>query len=177
MGFPPEIYEIITAIQASFFLSHKIRTNTEVVLAFIDENLVIHYIGSELRFLGPDERSIGMLLMKALEKKDAAHAKKIQSTPGIWIQKKKIEDLFCEFRENSQIIVADKDTETDLDKIPQKNITLMIPYLQKEGLISEIFFSNQSLLKFGIRELPINLRTCLTILKFHSFIDNTSGVL
>ncbi|MDD1779359.1 MAG: hypothetical protein LUQ65_14425 [Candidatus Helarchaeota archaeon] len=176
-GFPTEIYNIIMAIQAAYFLSHKIRTNTEVLLAFLDNDLVIHYIGSELRFLGPDERSIGMLLMKALEKKDAAREIKIQSTPGIWIQKKKIADLFCELGENSQIIVADTEAETDLERIPQKNITLIISNMQREELDGERLFPNQIILKFGIKDLPTTKRSYLAILKFYSCIDNASGFL
>jgi tRNA pseudouridine-54 N-methylase len=171
MGFPPEIYDIIMAIQASFFLSHKIRTNTEVLLAFLDEDLVLHYIGSELRFLGPDERSIGMLLMKALEKKDAAREIRIQSTPGIWIQKKKIEDLFRDLSEDGQIIIVNEDADTELQGIFPKNTTLIIPNFQMGTLGIEKYFSNRILFKFKVQDLPINRRTYLTILKFHSFID------
>lgn len=170
MGFPPEIYDIIMAIQASFFLSHKIRTNTEVLLAFVDDELVVQYIGSELRFLSPDERSIGMLLMKALEKKDAAHKTKIQSTPGIWIQKKKIKDFFHELSEKNQIIIADEDFNNELQGIFEQNITFIIPNF----FPVEKYFSDRIVSKFKIKDLPINRRNYLAILKFHSLIDNSS---
>lgn len=172
-GFPPEIYEILIAIQASFFLSHQIRINTNVSLMFLDENLVIEYIGTELQFLGPDERSIGMLLMKALEKKDKAHNNvRIRSTPGIWIQRRKTEDILNEFRDSSQIILADNDSDADLEEVPQKDLTLFIPVIQNGASSIESFFSDQPVLKFKIKDLPKTQRAFLTILRFYSFIDN-----
>jgi len=171
-GFPPEIYEIILAIQAAFFLSHKIRVNTHFSLMFLDENLVIEFIGTELRFLGPDERSIGMLLMKALEKKDRVQRNiKIRSTPGIWIQRRTVEDLLYELEENSQIILVDNDLDVELEEISQKHIIFLIPIMQNGVAFVEKYLYQQPILKFKVKDLPEIRKTFLTILKFYSLID------
>jgi len=171
-GFPPEIYDILSAIQAAFFLSHNIRTNTDFSLIFLAEDLMITYVGTELRFLGPDERSIGMLLMKALEKKDRVHNEiKVRSTPGILIQRKRVEDFLDEFQATSQIILVDNDADSDLREIPQKNLTLLIPVILNGASFNERYLTDQPMLKFKVRDLPQPWKPSLAILKFYSCID------
>ncbi len=172
-GFPPEIYEVIMCIQAAYFLSHKIRKNTRVFLAFIKDNLVISYFGNKLKYLGPDERSIGTLLMKALEKKESlGENRKIQSSPGIWIQKKKFIDIISEFGNNRNIFIANKNSSAGLGEITQNELILMISNLTRKDFGGKIFLSNLNPSEFGTEDLPEKMRSYLTILKFYSIIDN-----
>ena len=172
-GFPPEIYETIMCIQGAYFLSHKIRKNTQVFLGFLANNLVIHYVGTKLRYLGPDERSIGMLLMKALEKREVLVGnRRIQSSPGIYIQKKKIQDLILELGQKDQIFMADKNSIVELDNIQGQHLILLIPNTKKWDFFSKNFLSKLNIFKFGTNDLPEKMRDFLTILKFYSIFDN-----
>ena len=171
-GFPPEIYEIIMCIQGAYFLSHQIRKNTRVYLVFQADDVVIQYVGRKLRYLGPDERSIGMLLMKALDKRNELQgSRKIQSTPGIWIQDKKAQDAFSDFGENAQIFMANENSTAGLSNITRDELILLIPIMKKIG---DQLISNLNPAEFGIQDLPIKMRSYLTILKFYSEIDKLS---
>ena len=72
----------------SFLLSYSIRKDNNLYLYFQEENLLLSFIGKELRYLGPDERSQALLLLKALEKGISiiprAETRMIKSTPGIY---------------------------------------------------------------------------------------------
>ncbi len=171
-GFPPELYEIITGIQAAFFLSHNIRKNTHLFLIFTAENFLIHFIGNELKHLNPDEKSIGLLLMKALETRNLyknSHRK--QSTPGIWIEKRGFTDLVDQLKQETQFIVVEENS-TELEADLPKELTLLLPNGNNSTTWTEINSIKTNLRKFGIARLPEKRRNYLIILKFYSFIDN-----
>ncbi len=176
LGFPLDIYEVIMSIQAAFFLSHQIRKYVDLFLVFLDDDLIIQYVGKKLRYLGPDERSIGMLLMKALSKKDQLEVyQKSQSTPGIWILKKKISDLFLEFKENWQVILVDNDSITELENVSQENLVVIIPTRNFDVTLMKNITTKLPILKFGIKELPQKMRNSLAILKFYSHFEKLKG--
>ena len=175
-GMPPEIYEIIMSIQAAFFLSHKIRKYVELFLIFQKENLVIHYVGQKLRYLGPDERSIGMLLMKALAKKEQLQLnQKIRSTPGIWVQKNNFFELLLKFKKNWEIIVADKHSKAEIKAFTEKNVILIILGLDSSGLQERIFGLQPPNTRMGTKDLVDNMRNYHTILSFYSCFDKIRG--
>ncbi|MBY8983498.1 MAG: hypothetical protein KGD65_00360 [Candidatus Lokiarchaeota archaeon] len=88
---PQKVYELCSCIRETFCLSYSIRKNNNLFFYFQKEHILVSFIGSELRHLGPDERSQALLLEKALNKanginfieKDGSK----QSTPGIYILK------------------------------------------------------------------------------------------
>jgi len=86
---PKEIYEICCGLRTCFCLSYAIRKDNDFYLIFIENEIAIKFIGRELRFLGPDERSQALLLYKALKKRKPEMNKNIwiESTPGIYIKK------------------------------------------------------------------------------------------
>ncbi|MFX1531798.1 MAG: hypothetical protein ACFFBC_11850, partial [Promethearchaeota archaeon] len=65
---PQKIYELCSCIRETFCLSYSIRKNNNLYLYFQEENLLLSFIGKKLRYLGPDERSQALLLLKALTK-------------------------------------------------------------------------------------------------------------
>ncbi len=172
-GFPREIFEVLMSIQAAFFLSHSIRIYTDLYLIFIRDSFIVHYQGNRLRYLGPDERSIGMLLMKVLQKKDKLiKDRKQKSTPGISIQQKKLEDLLKGLGEQYQIILVDKNSKNDLREIViDKDLILVIPDNKMIDFNLDFLTSHQKPLKLGVEDLPIIMRNKLAILRFYSIFD------
>ena len=86
---PPLIYKICcSCIRETFCLSYAIRKNNTLYLYFQKEKILIKFEGTNLRYLGPDERSQALLLIKALDKNTSTinsdGNKWIKSTPGIY---------------------------------------------------------------------------------------------
>ncbi|MBY9006615.1 MAG: hypothetical protein KGD63_07640 [Candidatus Lokiarchaeota archaeon] len=99
---PPEIYKICSCIREAFCLSYAIRKENRLWLYFQKVNSLIELNGSKLRFLGSDERSQALLLMKALDliKFSTLYNWK-KSTPGIFVRKfEKNSDFFLYINSN-----------------------------------------------------------------------------
>jgi len=88
---PHKIYMLCSCIRETFCLSYSIRKENNLFLYFQKEHILIYFIGNELRYLGPDERSQALLLEKALNKASRIDLKikngRKQSTPGIYALK------------------------------------------------------------------------------------------
>lgn len=101
---------LLRCINATFFLSGNIRRDTEIYLVLLGEPdlpKTIHLVGSELKYLNPDERSTGALIRNALMKK-ISH-EEIKSTPGIYVSGKKFEDVLKDLK--AEIIYLREDGE------------------------------------------------------------------
>lgn len=80
------VSKLSACIRAAFFLSHGIRRDTILYILVKDENYMLKLVGSELKYLGPDTRSITMLLMKAqIELKELNKKKSTLSKRGVYI--------------------------------------------------------------------------------------------
>lgn len=113
--------DILTrAVNSSFFLSHEIRKDVVLYLLLLGEPSPpksLKFVGSELKYLNPDERSTAALMRNALAKlngdllhpaHDALHAGNartmrghwLRSTPGIYVSEKDLKDLLEECRDS-----------------------------------------------------------------------------
>jgi len=101
---------LLRCINTAFFVSNNIRRDVEVYLVLLGEPeppKTIHLIGSELKYLNPDERSTGALIRNALMKE--INHEEIKSTPGIYVSRKTFEELLKGL--NQQIIYLREDGE------------------------------------------------------------------
>jgi hypothetical protein len=98
---PQKIYELCSCIRETFCLSYSIRKDNNLYLYFQEENLIIGFIGNRLRYLGPDERSQALLLLKALTKvqeiDSMTNRDMIKSTPGIYVKNFQNESSFLQY--------------------------------------------------------------------------------
>ncbi len=114
---------LLRCINAAFFLSGDIRRDTEIYLVLLGEPeppKTVHLVGSELKYLNPDERSTGALIRNALMKE--IKNEEIRSTPGIYVSGKNFEELLKDLE--NQIIYL-KETGEDIRR--------EIVYLKEEG--------------------------------------------
>ena len=68
-------------------MSYSIRKENILFFYFQKKPVLIKFVGAELKFLGPDERSQALLLLKAFEKMANTtidYENWIKSTPGIY---------------------------------------------------------------------------------------------
>ena len=86
-GFVDQTVSTLSAcIRAAFFLSGGIRRNTVVYILAKGEGYTLKLVGSELKYLGPDTRSIVILLMRMQrELNKQTKGKKTRSMRGCYI--------------------------------------------------------------------------------------------
>jgi len=168
---PKQIYELCCCIRETFCLSYSIRKNNDLYIYFVDDKIAIKFIGQELRYLGPDERSQAILLNKALLKKEENFSlyNWTNSTPGIYI-KQYIDEpsIFKEFNslDSSHTFFIKFQNDTSAQNINlslrkdiknfDKNTQFILPLFN----VSE---NNPGLLEFLIKEKALNLKVIYLI--------------
>jgi tRNA (pseudouridine54-N1)-methyltransferase len=104
---------LLRCINSSFFLSHDFRRDVELYLILQgepDPPKTIRLVGSELKYLNPDERSTGALIRNALMQREIPpHGKEIQSTPGIYISRSSLADIISKLEKISQLVYLRED--------------------------------------------------------------------
>lgn len=95
---------LLRCVNSTFFLSHSIRTDAEVYLVLLGPEApprTVRFIGSEVRYLNPDERSTGALVRNALLK---AGKGLIKSSPGVYVSDQSFHDVLEELAPMGQIV-------------------------------------------------------------------------
>ncbi len=120
-----KLVTICDELRAVFFLSRVMRKERDAIFYFEQDKLAIWFSGATLRYLGPDERSMLMLLVKAQEKARGlamhgtggtlpdrqANARWVESTPGILVRSvpsiKDVEKLLATIHPGYQLATID----------------------------------------------------------------------
>jgi tRNA (pseudouridine54-N1)-methyltransferase len=108
-------------VNSAFFLSHDIREEVAVHLVLGDE-VTIHFEGSDLRRLNPDERSTAALIRGALEAKDEAIGHMAaESSPGVSISKRGFESMLEEASRTGTVVQLHEKGDPVVDVEPPEN--------------------------------------------------------
>lgn len=86
---------LLRCVNSAFMLSHGVRTDAELYLCLQgppEPPKVVHLVGSELKYLNPDERSTAALIRKGL-----ALRREGRSTPGIYLEMRGFRGLLEEY--------------------------------------------------------------------------------
>ncbi len=105
-------------VAQALFISHGIRRDSEIYLLLLgkpDPPKALKILGSEVRYMAPDERNIGGLIRKALQVKVGKDWKR--STPGIYIARKTLRDLLDELSERFDTIIYLKEDGVDIREV------------------------------------------------------------
>ena len=79
---------LLRCVNSAFMLSNDIRRDVELYLVLLGEPApprTLRFVGSELKYLNPDERSTGALVKNALMKN--VGVEEVGSTPGIYVSR------------------------------------------------------------------------------------------
>ena len=108
-------------VNSAFFLSHAIREDVRVHLVLQDE-VTVHFEGSELRRLNPDERSTAALIRNALDAKDEAigHVA-VESSPGVSLSKRGFEAALDEAARAGTVVQLHEDGDPVVDVEPPED--------------------------------------------------------
>ena len=101
---------LVRCVNSAFFLSHSIRTDVELFLILTggtDAPKTVRFIGTELRYLNPDERSTASLIRNALLKK--VNDGEVRSSPGVYVSRRSFADVIGELRTMSSIVYLKED--------------------------------------------------------------------
>ncbi|NEU55668.1 tRNA (pseudouridine(54)-N(1))-methyltransferase TrmY [Halorussus sp. MSC15.2] len=108
-------------VNSAFFLSHAIREDVRVHLVLQDE-VTVHFEGSELRRLNPDERSTAALIRGALEEKDEAIGHiAAESSPGVSVSKRGFESVLEEAASEGTVVQLHEDGDPVVDVEPPED--------------------------------------------------------
>jgi len=109
---------VCRCVSSAFFLSHDLRRDTvfySIHYGNPNPPVALKFVGSELKRVSPDERSIALFIKKALDKTPAPFWK--ESTSGIYLAKKGFRDIILEKKnEGKEIYYLHKDGE-DVEEI------------------------------------------------------------
>ena len=113
---------VCRCVSSAFFLSHDLRRDTifySIHYGAPNPPVVLKFVGSELKRVSPDERSIALFIKKALDKTPTPLWK--ESTSGIYVAKKEFRDIILEKRnEGKEIYYLHKDGK-DIEEIFKKD--------------------------------------------------------
>jgi len=104
---------LLRCINSTFFLSHDIRRDAEITLILQgapNPPRTIKMVGSELKYLNPDERSTAALVRNALLQKVSIEER---SSPGIYISVRKYQDVLTNLPQGEQVVYL-KENGTDI---------------------------------------------------------------
>lgn len=95
---------LLRCVNSAFFLSHDIRTDVIVYLILLGPEAAprtVRFVGSELRYLNPDERSTGALVRNALLKKSG---EEVKSSPGVYVSNRGLHEVLEEAAGSGQLV-------------------------------------------------------------------------
>jgi len=105
-------------VAQALFISHDVRRDSEIYLLLLgkpDPPKALRILGSEVRYMAPDERNIGGLIRKALQIKVDRDWK--LSTPGIYIARKDLKNLLDELSSRFGQIIYLREDGVDIREI------------------------------------------------------------
>lgn len=100
---------LLRCVNSAFFLSHGIRDDVEIHLVLQgppSPPRTVRFVGSELKYLNPDERSTAALIRNALSIKADGETK---SSPGIYISSRSYSDVISILAKQSAIYYLKED--------------------------------------------------------------------
>jgi tRNA (pseudouridine54-N1)-methyltransferase len=106
-------------VNAAFLLSHGIREDVELFLV-LQDSLTLRLVGSELRYLAPDERNVASLLRSGIEAgAETVGMIEVESTPGIHVSKRGFEAVLDDVE--GTVVRLHEDGEPVADVDPPEN--------------------------------------------------------
>ena len=167
---------VCRCVSSSFFLSHDLRRNTvfySVHYGAPNPPVALKFVGSELKRVSPDERSIALFIKKALDKSPMQLWK--ESTSGIYIAKKEFRDIILEKKnEGKEIYYLHKEGENienifNNKECNDKNIVFILGDHIGIGEEDEKFLEDIGALKVSLSPLELHANHCITIV--HNALD------
>ncbi|MCL2607654.1 MAG: tRNA (pseudouridine(54)-N(1))-methyltransferase TrmY [Methanomassiliicoccaceae archaeon] len=118
---------LVRCVNSAFFLSHSIRTDTELFLVLEggrDAPKTVRFSGNEIKYLNPDERSTASLIRNALLKR--IDDTEVRSSPGIYVSRRSFSDVIDDLRTVSGIMYLKEDGSDIRDAELPEELTFVL---------------------------------------------------
>ena len=102
---------LLRCVNSAFFISHDIRRDVEITLLLLGDPSppkTIRIVGSEVKYLNPDERSTAALIRNALLQKPGGEKK---TSPGIYVSERSYSEVLSNISKESQMHYLKEDGE------------------------------------------------------------------
>lgn len=102
---------LLRCVNSAFFISHSIRRDVEITLLLLgDPNppKTVRIVGSEVKYLNPDERSTAALIRNALLQKPGGEKR---TSPGIYVSERSYSEVLSNISKESQMHYLKEDGE------------------------------------------------------------------
>ncbi|MEO2116931.1 MAG: tRNA (pseudouridine(54)-N(1))-methyltransferase TrmY [Methanocaldococcus sp.] len=163
-------------VSDALFLSHDIRRDVifyAVLYGQPNPPVCIKFVGSELKKVSPDERSIAIFIKKALKKFEELEEEQRkdwnQSTPGIYVKRLGFRDLVLEKLEEGKNIYYLHMNGKDVENVDIKNPVFIIGDHIGIGEEDEKFLDEIKAERISLSPLELHANHCITII--HNVLD------
>ena len=102
---------LLRCVNSAFFISHDIRRDVEITLMLLGKPnppKTIRIVGSEVKYLNPDERSTAALIRNALLQKPGGEKR---TSPGIYVSERNYSEVLSNISKESQMYYLKEDGE------------------------------------------------------------------
>ncbi len=102
---------LLRCVNSAFFISHDIRRDVEITLMLLGQPnppKTIRIVGSEVKYLNPDERSTAALIRNALLQKPGGERR---TSPGIYVSDRSYAEVLSNISKDSQMHYLKEDGE------------------------------------------------------------------
>jgi len=156
------------AVGAALFVSHGIRTDTEVVL-LVQDAVQIRIAGDRVKRLNPDERSTAAILQLALR---GAAAEEVETTPGVVAAQASLSQVLDRLYqiEAHPIVLHEQGDPVDQFPFPENPAFILSDHLDFTEA-DEAALADLPRISLGSRTLHTS--QCITIL--HYLLDRDEG--
>ncbi|ACX72775.1 protein of unknown function DUF358 [Methanocaldococcus vulcanius M7] len=166
-------------VSDAFFLSHDIRRDVifyAILCGQPNPPICIKFVGSELKKVSPDERSIAIFIKKALKKFEEIDEEQrkywTQSTPGIYVKRADFRDIVLEkLEEGKEVFYLHKDGSNAENFNFTNPVFILGDHIglsrEDEDLLNKL-----NIKKISISPIELHANHCITII--HNILDKKS---
>ena len=100
---------LLRCVNSAFFISHDIRRDVEITLMLLGKPnppKTVRIVGSEVKYLNPDERSTAALIRNALLQKPGGERR---TSPGIYVSERDYVEVLSNISKESQMYYLKED--------------------------------------------------------------------
>ena len=165
-------------VQASLFISHDLRRDSELVLVLLgppDAPKAIRVSGDQVRNLNADERSTAALLSRSLDEHLPLGGRWVKALPGIHVARRDLEAVLAEYGDGP-IVLMDEEGSVDGLDLPthlrdRDSATFVLG--DSRGLTEEqlVLIREKNPIEVRLGPLSLHVDHCIAIV--HNILDRT----
>jgi len=164
---------LLRCVNSAFFLSHNIRRDVEITLMLLGEPnppKTIRIVGSEVKYLNPDERSTAALIRNALMQKGEGERR---CSPGIYVSERDYEEVLSNVSKESTMHYLKEDGKDIREASFGEDSTFVLGDDQDLTTEEEEILMSYSPVKLSLGPISYHADHCITLV--NNELDRRQG--